>query len=268
MARQEKKNLDWFMLNCQLDDKFELIESEFGITGFAVIVKLFMKIYGGEGYYCEWNDDVALVFAKRNGVGAGVVSEIISAAVRRGIFDRKMYEEHSVLTSAGIQKRYFSITGRRKNSRTEYLLVSYTQKSESAGSKADNAGNMRAEKRNNVSKNPTEKTREDKRRKDDIIEDKRRYGAHEKVKLSGEEYSRLKAMSSEFVVKKYISKLDEWCYKSGKSCHSCYDTIAEWILRDGRGTESTSERSYDLDKWQELADNFDPNELGFEEDDE
>ncbi len=74
MARQEKKNLDWFMLNCQLDDKFELIESEFGITGFAVIVKLFMKIYGGEGYYCEWNDDVALVFAKRNGVGAGVVS--------------------------------------------------------------------------------------------------------------------------------------------------------------------------------------------------
>ena len=45
MARQEKKNLDWFMLNCQLDDKFELIESEFGITGFAVIVKLFMKIY-------------------------------------------------------------------------------------------------------------------------------------------------------------------------------------------------------------------------------
>ena len=60
-----KSGLEYFPLDVVLDDKFELIEAEFGLTGFAVIVKLFQKIYGGQGYYCEWTNEVALLFAKR-----------------------------------------------------------------------------------------------------------------------------------------------------------------------------------------------------------
>lgn len=49
----------YFPSDVYLDDKFELIEAEFGLIGFAVVVKLYQKIYS-IGYYCEWNDDVVI----------------------------------------------------------------------------------------------------------------------------------------------------------------------------------------------------------------
>ena len=49
-----KSGLEYFPLDVVLDDKFELIEAEFGLTGFAVIVKLFQKIYGGQEDWFGW----------------------------------------------------------------------------------------------------------------------------------------------------------------------------------------------------------------------
>ena len=120
-----KSGIDYFPLDVALDEKFELIEAEFGLTGFGVVVKLLQKIYGGQGYYVEWTNEVALLFAKRVGLGGGVVSEIVEASVKRGIFDKTLYDKYHILTSQGIQKRYFEAVGRRKSVEVEgaYLLV-------------------------------------------------------------------------------------------------------------------------------------------------
>lgn len=120
--------VEYFPLDVTLDDKLELIEAEFGLTGFAVVVKLFQKIYGGQGYYCEWNDEVALLFARKVGLGGNAVSEIVSASVKRGIFDKTLYGRYNILTSAGIQKRYFKAVSRRKSVEVEkhYLLCDCT----------------------------------------------------------------------------------------------------------------------------------------------
>ena len=125
MARPLKQGLDYFPLNVNLNDDFALIEAEFGLTGFAVIVKLFQKIYGERGYYCEWTKEVALLFSRKVGLGDNVVSEIVGASLRRGIFDMNMFEKYQILTSKGIQKRYFEAAGRRKQIeiKSEYLLV-------------------------------------------------------------------------------------------------------------------------------------------------
>ena len=122
--------IPWFPFDVHLDDKFELIEAEYGLTGFAVVVKLLQKIYGGQGYYCEFTKDVALLFSKNIGVGYNVVSEIVSASIRRGIFDKDIYEKYGVLTSKGIQTRYFEAVNRRINIevKKEYLLVQVDQK--------------------------------------------------------------------------------------------------------------------------------------------
>ena len=109
-----KSGLEYFPLDTSLDTKFELIEAEFGLTGFSVVVKLFQRIYGQEGYYCEVNDEVILLFSKQVNLGCNVVSEIINAAVRRGIFDSVMYDRYSILTSRGIQTRYFEACRRRE----------------------------------------------------------------------------------------------------------------------------------------------------------
>ena len=125
MARPTKMGVDYFPLDCVMDDKFQLLEAEYGLKGFAVVVKLFQRIYQSEGYYCEFNDDVALLFSKRIGEGRSVVSEIVSAALSRGIFDPDLYQKYQILTSMGIQKRYLEIVQRRKNIEmvSEYLLL-------------------------------------------------------------------------------------------------------------------------------------------------
>ena len=122
--------IPYFPLDVHLDDKFNLIEAEFGLTGFAVVVKLFQKIYGGQGYYCEWTEDVALLFSRNIGLGGNVVSEIVSASIKRGIFDKGIYDKYRVLTSEGIQKRYFEAVSRRVSVDVEkaYLLVQVAQK--------------------------------------------------------------------------------------------------------------------------------------------
>ena len=109
-----KSGIPYFPLDVELDEKMELIEAEYGLTGYAVILKLLQRIYGGHGYYIHWTYEVALLFAKRLGVGGSVVSEIIEAAVKRGVFHKKIFEKYKVLTSEGIQKRYFTAIARRK----------------------------------------------------------------------------------------------------------------------------------------------------------
>ena len=120
-----KSGLEFFPLNVHLDDKMELIEAEFGINGFAAIVKLYQKIYA-IGYYCEWTNEVALLFSKKIGLGGNAVSEIVRAAIKRGIFDQRLYDCYHILTSKEIQENYFEATVRRKrvDVKEEYLLYS------------------------------------------------------------------------------------------------------------------------------------------------
>jgi hypothetical protein len=130
MARPLKQGLDYFPLDTALDTKFDLIEAEYGLTGFAVVVKLYQHIYGELGYYCEWTKEVALLFSRKIGEGYNVVSQIVEASVKRDIFDKEMYDKYRILTSRGIQERYFEAVSRRlqKNVKAEYLLVKLAQK--------------------------------------------------------------------------------------------------------------------------------------------
>lgn len=124
-----KVGLDYFELDCQLEEKIRLIQAEFGLKGFAVIVKLYQKIYGECGYYCEWKDDSLLLFMSENGLPSdnkNLISEIISACIRRNIFSEDLFKRYGILTSHGIQKRYLKATSKRDKieMKKEYLLVS------------------------------------------------------------------------------------------------------------------------------------------------
>lgn len=129
MARPIKAGIDYFPLDVDMDEKFELIEAEYGLTGFGVVVKLFQQIYKKRGYYIEWTDEVALLFAKKLGLGGSAVSEIIASSIKRGMFDRDLYDKYKILTSVGIQKRYFEAVSRRKEIEVEgnILLVNVAQ---------------------------------------------------------------------------------------------------------------------------------------------
>lgn len=162
-----KSGIDYFPLDVALDAKFELIEAEFGLTGFGVVVHLLQEIYGKAGYYIEWTEEVALLFARKVGLGGSVVSEIIEASIRRGMFDKEKYDKYHVLTSKGVQKRYFEAVSRRKVLSVDYniLLVNVAQICPNANIQAENVNifskNDDIEKQSKVEKSRVEKSKED-----------------------------------------------------------------------------------------------------------
>ena len=145
------EGVNYFPLYCVLDEKFELLEAEYGLKGFAIVVKLFQRIYKEHGYYCEWSNDISLMFAKQCGfsnVGVpnkndtdslggadgssppgrskNLIDLVVNASIRRGIFDKRLFEEYSILTSRGIQRNFLKIVRNRKEVevKKEYLLLS------------------------------------------------------------------------------------------------------------------------------------------------
>jgi len=118
--------LDYFPLDVDIDndDKIELIEAKHGIVGFAVIIRLFMKIYRN-GYYYQWGEKEQLLFSKRLNVDINTLNAIITDGIAWEIFNEQMFNEWNILTSKGIQKRYIEAAKRRKQVELieEYLLL-------------------------------------------------------------------------------------------------------------------------------------------------
>ena len=162
-----KSGIDYFPLDVVLDAKFELIEAEFGLTGFGVVVHLLQEIYGKAGYYIEWTEEVALLFARKVGLGGSVVSEIVEASIRRGMFDKEKYDKYRVLTSKGIQTRYFEAVSRRKVLEVDYniLLVDVAKILTNVDIQAKNVNilskNADISEQSKVEKSRVEKSREE-----------------------------------------------------------------------------------------------------------
>lgn len=127
-GRQNKVGLDYFELDCHMDEKVRLVQAEYGLKGFAVFVKLLQEIYGGYGYYCEWTQDLELLFASENGLSNGslqLLNDIVAACIRRNIFSERLFTEYGILTSSGVQKQYLKATVKREvvELKKEYLLI-------------------------------------------------------------------------------------------------------------------------------------------------
>ena len=126
-----KVGLESFLLNCHTNDNLAEIEAIYGIKGFAVIVRLWQKIYSEKGYYCEWTERSPLLFLANwfggnSGVDINLIKEVVKTALQNGLFNKSLYDKYHILTSDGIQKRYFDVAKRRKEIEVieEYLLVS------------------------------------------------------------------------------------------------------------------------------------------------
>jgi len=128
MARTGKTGIDYFPLDIDFfnDEKIQFVSARFGMKGEAITVRILCKIYRN-GYYTEWNDDIALLFAKSVGDGGlhSFVNDVVFELLKRGFFDKNIFEKFSILTSRGIQNRYFEATKRYKyiDVFKEYLLV-------------------------------------------------------------------------------------------------------------------------------------------------
>jgi hypothetical protein len=135
MARPLKRGLDYFPLDVNMDDSIELFEAECGLEGFAILIKLWSKIYSN-GYFTDWTSDNQLLFSRRINSDPYKVLSIVDVCLKRGIFDKNLFTKHQVLTSKGIQKRYLAVclAAKRKNIpfTKEYILLDETLIEETA----------------------------------------------------------------------------------------------------------------------------------------
>ena len=126
MARPNKMGLDYFPFDIDFfeDEKIVAISGEFGIKGEIVAIKLLCAIYKN-GYFILWNDLIKFKLLKNlPGVSSELLDSIMNRLVLWGFFDKDLFDSMGVLTSAGIQKRYFKISKRRKSvDDFRYLLV-------------------------------------------------------------------------------------------------------------------------------------------------
>ena len=229
-------------LDCQLDEKFDYIEADFGLMGFAVVVKLFQRIYGGHGYYCEWNNRVALLFAHKIGAGGDVVREIASAAMREGIFSKEMFEKYGVLTSRGIQKRFADVAKRRKEifDKPEYVLLDYAQNS----GDVDNSGENVCNSSKNVCNSETSKVKESKGKE---CKGKESRTAAPPASAPLPDRNSLVLKYGEHNVARYELKFQSWQQRKGISGGISYARIAEWLIADGVPEQAASSSSIDID---------------------
>lgn len=129
MARPQKPGLEYFPLDTDMDDKFDLIEAEHSLLGFALLIKLYQKIYAN-GYYYNWTEKEQLLFSKRVSVDKETLESIVADAVKWDIFNKAMFEKYGILTSKGIQKRYITATYKRSDIEMyeEYLLIDVSKR--------------------------------------------------------------------------------------------------------------------------------------------
>lgn len=123
MGRPNKFDLQYFPVDVTFWDDHKIISIEedariqaqgnekAGIIAGYIAMRLIAMAYGDQGYYLEWPDKFEMTAAKRigNGITGAEVKAVFELCLQHELFDRKTFENHQVLTSRGIQKRWKTV---------------------------------------------------------------------------------------------------------------------------------------------------------------
>lgn len=117
MARPIKQGLGYFPLDTDFfsDRKVRRILNAHGSNTASILICLLCNIYKDKGYYIEFDEDLPFDIADVVGVSEGAVIEVIKKALQVDFFDLSLYEKYHILTSRGIQRRFYSCTLKRRD---------------------------------------------------------------------------------------------------------------------------------------------------------
>lgn len=131
MARPLSRGIEYYPLDVDFlnDLKIKKIMKSCGPNSIAIIILLLGNIYGDEGYFMKWDEDVCFLVADAVGAKEVYVKEVLKKCLQVDLFSSELFEKYKIITSKGIQKRFFEITKRRKreNLIDDYLLVNVTE---------------------------------------------------------------------------------------------------------------------------------------------
>lgn len=254
MARPQKVGVEYFPLDVDIDqdDKVAIIEAQHGIKGFGIVIKLLMHIYKN-GYYYEWTEKEQLLFSKRVNVDINEVNVVINDCVKWGLFDERLFKSFKILTSRGIQKRYFEIVKRRQRVEVikEYLLLDSDDINVYSNLVIVSINDNTEEVNDNInpqSKEKKSKGKESKAKNNARAQkpkpEKTKYADF--VSLTNAEYKALVAKLGEEGTKRCIEILDNYKGATGKRYKSDYRAILNWVVE--RYEEEQRRKQHDKPK--------------------
>ncbi len=110
MSRPETKGLKYFPFDVGFfgDKTIRLLRGEHGAEGVEIYQRLICSCYAENGYFLKWDNetDYALM-ADDTGYSIGKIQLIVSSCLKWSLFDNTLFKGGNVLTSRGIQRRYF-----------------------------------------------------------------------------------------------------------------------------------------------------------------
>jgi len=252
-----KIGLDYFPFDVDFfdDDKILFTSARFGIKGENIAIRLLCKIYS-EGYFYRFGEDEALLFAKRVGDNCqySFVNDVVHELVKRGFFNKSIFDRFKILTSSGIQKRYFEASERRKKVEIyEQLLLIDVEKFKNVYIIKQNVyiidenGNIIKQKKGEESKGEEKPSYEGKGKDEDLEEKKR----EQAVKLAAEKSAAL-TRKKEFYnslipfIERYSKEMvrsfyDYWSEMNKRETKMKFEIESTWELEKRLATWSRNE---------------------------
>lgn len=253
-----KKGLDYFpkMVTFYEDDKiFDLLE-QYGPVGVTVYDVILTIVYS-QGYYAEISKEkLARMIVRRIGsrwVKKEVAVQVIDFCADIGLLHDALLSQ-SIITSVGIQKRYYHVgvkLKRRRLHNEKFWLL------DEQGEPLLNAPkNGIIEEENAISSEENQIYSEKSPVKEREIKEKERkeserektparscFGRYKNVCMSMEEYSGLVADFGEGKAANYIDRLGVYMKSSGRAYENHEATIRRWILQDEARAQKQKEKS-------------------------
>lgn len=130
MAGKPKAGLDYAGWSVNLfdgDTKIDKLLDAQGWIGFSIYFYLCQMAYKFDGYFYRWAYDDSASTARRmgGGIGSGTVEETVRYCLQIGLFDQRLFDGWGILTSRGIQRRFYAAIQerRRKTVISDYWLL-------------------------------------------------------------------------------------------------------------------------------------------------
>jgi len=125
MARPRKEGLDYFPhdVYASIDEKLEAFEALYGFEAYAFYFKVLERVYSAGGYWDVSASETLQIFGRNRmhypaETALSRCEELLGAAVRFSLFDKKLHIARKIITSEGVLKRVYEVEKRRLKSRT------------------------------------------------------------------------------------------------------------------------------------------------------
>jgi hypothetical protein len=130
LAGRPKQGIDYAGWSVDIfdgDKKIDKLLDAKGWKGFGIYFFLCQRAYKTNGYYYEWGYDDCATTARKmgGGINSGTVKETVDYCLQVDLFDKRLFDEWGVLTSRGIQRRFWAVLSERRSKTVyqEYWLL-------------------------------------------------------------------------------------------------------------------------------------------------